>query len=148
MGQSMSSQGMSAASVGSADNDPQVKQSGAPLLEVTGLTKRFGGIAAVNNVSFNLHAGRIVGLIGPNGAGKTTLVNLITGVQKASSGSLRFAGEEVTKQAPHESALRGLSRTFQIVQPFARMSVLDNVAAGALFAGRASKPMSICALLA
>ena len=108
-----------------------------PLLQVSGLTKRFGGIAAVNNVSFNLQAGRIIGLIGPNGAGKTTLVNLITGVERQSSGSICFAGEEVTGQAPHESALRGLSRTFQIVQPFARMSVLDNVAAGALFAGRA-----------
>ncbi len=109
----------------------------AALLEVQGLTKRFGGVAAVNNVSFELAPGRIVGLIGPNGAGKTTLVNLITGVHRASSGSLRFNGEDVSGQQPFESAQRGLSRTFQIVQPFPRMSVLDNVAAGALYAGRA-----------
>ena len=111
-----------------------------PLLRVAGLTKRFGGIAAVSDVSFDLQAGRIVGLIGPNGAGKTTLVNLVTGVHRATSGSLRFAGVDVTGQRPFESAQRGLSRTFQIVQPFPKMSVLDNVAAGALFAGRAGDP--------
>ena len=111
-----------------------------PLLQVQGLTKRFGGVAAVNKVSFDLAPGRIVGLIGPKGAGKTTLVNLITGVHRADAGSLRFHGEDVTRQRPFESALRGLSRTFQIVQPFPRMSVLDNVAAGALYAGRARSP--------
>ena len=109
-----------------------------PLLEVRGLTKRFGGVAAVNDLSFDLAPGRIVGLIGPNGAGKTTLVNLITGVHRASAGSLRFNGEDVSGQRPFESARRGLSRTFQIVQPFAQMSVLENVAAGALYAGGAA----------
>jgi branched-chain amino acid transport system ATP-binding protein len=113
----------------------------APLLKVQGLTKRFGGVAAVNNVSFDLAPGRIVGLIGPNGAGKTTLVNLVTGVHRADAGSLLFNGEDVSGQRPFESAQRGLSRTFQIVQPFPRMSVLDNVAAGALFAGRAGSPL-------
>jgi branched-chain amino acid transport system ATP-binding protein len=111
-----------------------------PLLQVQGLTKRFGGVAAVNQVSFELAPGRIVGLIGPNGAGKTTLVNLITGVHRADSGSLRFEGRDVTRQRPFEAACRGLSRTFQIVQPFPRMSVLDNVTAGALFAGGAASP--------
>jgi branched-chain amino acid transport system ATP-binding protein len=110
----------------------------APLLSVQGLTKRFGGIAAVHDVSFELAPGRIVGLIGPNGAGKTTLVNLITGVHRADAGTLRFEGQDVSGQRPFESARRGLSRTFQIVQPFPRMSVLDNVAAGALFAGKAA----------
>jgi branched-chain amino acid transport system ATP-binding protein len=108
------------------------------LLSVQGLTKRFGGVAAINDVSFDLQAGRIVGLIGPNGAGKTTLVNLITGVHRANSGQLRFAGEDVSGQRPFESARRGLSRTFQIVQPFAHMTVLENVAAGALYAGGAA----------
>jgi len=112
----------------------------APLLQVQGLTKRFGGVAAVNQVSFDLAPGRIVGLIGPNGAGKTTLVNLITGVHRADSGSLQFEGRDVTQQRPFEAACRGLSRTFQIVQPFPRMSVLDNVTAGALFAGKAASP--------
>jgi branched-chain amino acid transport system ATP-binding protein len=113
-------------------------QAPQPLLQVQGLTKHFGGVAAVHDVSFDLAPGRIVGLIGPNGAGKTTLVNLVTGVHPATSGRLCFNGEDVTGQRPHQSALRGLSRTFQIVQPFPRMSVLDNVAAGALFAGRAA----------
>jgi branched-chain amino acid transport system ATP-binding protein len=108
-----------------------------PLLRVRGLTKRFGGIAAVNDVSFDLAPGRIVGLIGPNGAGKTTLVNLVTGVHRADGGSLEFEGHDVSGQRPFESARRGLSRTFQIVQPFAQMTVLENVAAGALFAGGA-----------
>ncbi len=107
------------------------------LLQVKGLTKRFGGIAAVNDVSFDLAPGRIVGLIGPNGAGKTTLVNLVTGVHRADAGSLVFEGKDVSGQRPFQSARRGLSRTFQIVQPFAQMSVLENVAAGALFAGGA-----------
>ncbi|MGC3985464.1 MAG: ABC transporter ATP-binding protein [Pseudorhodoferax sp.] len=109
----------------------------APLLRVQGLTKRFGGVAAVDNVGFDLAPGRIVGLIGPNGAGKTTLVNLITGVHRADAGRLEFEGRDVSGQRPFQSARRGLSRTFQIVQPFAQMSVLENVAAGALFAGGA-----------
>jgi branched-chain amino acid transport system ATP-binding protein len=110
----------------------------APLLEVNGLTKRFGGVAAVSGVSFALQPGRIVGLIGPNGAGKTTLVNLVTGVHRASAGSIRFMGEDVSGQRPFESARRGLSRTFQIVQPFPQMTVLENVAAGAMFAAQAA----------
>jgi branched-chain amino acid transport system ATP-binding protein len=108
------------------------------LLEVVHLSKRFGGVHAVRDVSFSVREGEIVGLIGPNGAGKTTLVNLVTGVLHATSGAVRFAGTEVTKQRPHESARRGMARTFQIVQPFPQMSVLDNVAAAALFAGDAS----------
>jgi len=109
-----------------------------PLLEVENLSKHFGGVHAVRDVSFTVGAGEIVGLIGPNGAGKTTLVNLLTGVHRASGGSVRFDGVDVTAQRPHEAARRGLARTFQIVQPFPRMTVLENVAAGALFAGRAA----------
>ncbi len=108
------------------------------LLEVQALSKRFGGVHAVRNVTFNAREGEIVGLIGPNGAGKTTLVNLITGVHRATGGTVRFRGEDVTAQRPYESARRGLARTFQIVQPFPQMTVLENVAAGALFAGRAA----------
>jgi branched-chain amino acid transport system ATP-binding protein len=111
------------------------------VLEVRGLTKRFGGVAAVNNVSFSLggagQKGEIVGLIGPNGAGKTTLINVITGVHGASSGQVMFEGRDVTRQRPFQSARGGLARTFQIVQPFPEMTVLENVAAGALFAGGA-----------
>jgi branched-chain amino acid transport system ATP-binding protein len=108
-----------------------------PLLEVEHLSKHFGGVHAVRDVSFTIGAGEIVGLIGPNGAGKTTLVNLLTGVHRPSGGVVRFEGVDVTAQRPHEAARRGLARTFQIVQPFPRMTVLENVAAGALFAGQA-----------
>jgi branched-chain amino acid transport system ATP-binding protein len=110
------------------------------LLEVRNLSKHFGGLQATNNVSFDLEEGEIVGLIGPNGAGKTTLVNLITGVLHASGGSIAFRGRDVTHQRPHEAARSGLARTFQIVQPFPEMTVLENVKAGALFAGGAASP--------
>jgi branched-chain amino acid transport system ATP-binding protein len=105
------------------------------LLSLEHVSKNFGGNRAVNDVSFELKEGEIVGLIGPNGAGKTTLVNIITGVQRASAGSIRFAGLDVTAQRPYQAARRGLARTFQIVQPFPAMTVLENVAAGALFGG-------------
>jgi branched-chain amino acid transport system ATP-binding protein len=107
----------------------------APILELDAVSKSFGGIEALRRVSFTLQEGRIAALIGPNGAGKTTLVNLITGVQRASGGHVIFRGQDVTRQRPHQAARRGLARTFQIVQPFPRMSVIENVAAGALFAG-------------
>jgi branched-chain amino acid transport system ATP-binding protein len=110
---------------------------GNAILEVRGLTKAFGGVRAVDNVSFTLGRGEIVGLIGPNGAGKTTLVNVITGVLRATSGSVIFEGIDVTRQRPHQAARRGLARTFQIVQPFPEMTVLENVAAAALFAADA-----------
>jgi branched-chain amino acid transport system ATP-binding protein len=108
-----------------------------PLLEVRHLSKTFGGLQAVKDVSFALNEGEIIGLIGPNGAGKTTLVNLITGVLTATSGEILFCGQPVTQQRPFQAARRGLARTFQIVQPFPQMTVLENVAAGALFAANA-----------
>jgi branched-chain amino acid transport system ATP-binding protein len=108
----------------------------ATILVADRLNQSFGGIRAVNDVSFALKEGEIVALIGPNGAGKTTLVNLMTGVHRPSSGRIRFRGEDVTAQRPFEAARRGLARTFQIVQPFPRMSVLENVAAAALFGGK------------
>lgn len=108
------------------------------VLEVDNVSKAFGGIKAVNGVTFALEEGEIVGLIGPNGAGKTTLVNLITGVHRPTSGHIVFKGEDVTRQRPFEAARRGLARTFQIVQPFPAMTVVENVAAGALFGGTAT----------
>ena len=105
-----------------------------PILKVTNVARNFGGIVAVRDVSFELAAGEIVGLIGPNGAGKTTLINLITGVYPANSGSIVFDGADVTGQKPFQAARRGIARTFQIVQPFPEMTVLQNVTAGALFA--------------
>ena len=109
-----------------------------PLVQVENLSKSFGGVQAVKDVSFTLAEGEIVGLIGPNGAGKTTLINLITGVFPASAGKVLYRGEDVTTQRPFQAARRGLARTFQIVQPFPAMSVLENVVAGALFAGAAA----------
>lgn len=110
------------------------------LLELQQVSRTFGGVRAVDDVSFTVEEGEIVGLIGPNGAGKTTLVNCLTGIFPPSSGRVVFKGEEVTRQTPHRAARRGLCRTFQIVQPFPEMSVLENVAAGALFAGGCRSP--------
>jgi len=109
-----------------------------PLLKVKNVSKNFGGIVAVQDVSFELRPGEIVGLIGPNGAGKTTLVNLITGVYPANAGRIVYDGTDVTHQKPFQAARRGIGRTFQIVQPFPEMTVLQNVTAGALFAGQSS----------
>jgi branched-chain amino acid transport system ATP-binding protein len=106
------------------------------ILVAERLNQRFGGIQAIDDLSFALKEGEVVALIGPNGAGKTTLVNLLTGVHRPTSGRIRFHGEDVTAQQPFEAARRGLARTFQIVQPFPRMTVLENVAAGALFGGK------------
>ena len=105
------------------------------ILRLENVSKSFGGNRAVNDVSFSLEEGEIIGLIGPNGAGKTTLVNLITGVHPLSAGKVIFAGEDVSRQQAFQAARRGLARTFQIVQPFPKMTVLENVAAGALFGG-------------
>ena len=111
----------------------------APILQLDAVAKSFGGIQALRRVSFTLQEGQIAALIGPNGAGKTTLVNLITGVQRVSGGRIIFHGRDVTTQRPFQAARRGLARTFQIVQPFPRMSVIENVAAGALFGGTHSR---------
>jgi len=108
-----------------------------PILIAERVSRHFGGIQAIDDLSFGLNEGEIIALIGPNGAGKTTLVNILTGVHRASSGSIRFLGENITAQRPYQAARRGLARTFQIVQPFPRMTVLENVAAGALFGGAA-----------
>jgi branched-chain amino acid transport system ATP-binding protein len=109
----------------------------SPLLRLDGLSKRFGGLVAVNDVSLSFGEGEIVGLIGSNGAGKTTLVNLVTGHLKPSSGRVSFAGRDVTGAPAYRLARLGLLRTFQVVQPFAQLPARDNVAAAALFAGAA-----------
>ena len=108
------------------------------LLVLDDVSRRFGGLNAVDRVSFSVEKGEIVGLIGPNGAGKTTLINLITGVHRSTGGSVRFEGRDITRLRPHRIARLGLARTFQIVQPFPKMTVVENVAAGALFAGGAA----------
>ena len=104
---------------------------GAPLLEASGLGKRFGGLVAVNALDLGVGEGEIVGLIGPNGAGKTTAFHLIAGFHAPTSGTVRFKGESVMGLKPHAICRRGLARTFQIVQPFAGLSALENVMIGA-----------------
>ena len=103
----------------------------APLVAVDNVSRRFGGLLAVNAVSFAAPAGRITALIGPNGAGKTTLFAIISGFLKPSAGRVRYCDEDVTGEPPHRLARRGIARTFQIVQPFAGLSVRDNILVGA-----------------
>jgi branched-chain amino acid transport system ATP-binding protein len=103
------------------------------LLKLNNLSRRFGGLQALENVSLSIGEGEVVGLIGPNGAGKTTLVNVITGVHTATGGQVLYQGKDITRYKPYETARIGLARTFQIVQPFPDLTVLDNVTAAALF---------------
>ncbi len=109
---------------------------GEPILRVDSLTKRFAGLLAVNAVDLELRHGEILGLIGPNGAGKTTLVSLIAGALQPTSGDIRFEGRSVTRMPVFRRAQGGIARTFQIMRPFPGLTVLDNVAVGALFGGR------------
>jgi ABC-type branched-subunit amino acid transport system ATPase component len=109
------------------------------LLQVTGVTKRFGGLVAVGDVSLSVAEGEIVGLIGPNGAGKTTLFNLVSGFLEPDAGDIIFDQHSVVGMAPHEICHRGMSRTFQIVKPFPEMSVLDNVMMGAFKVARRAR---------
>jgi branched-chain amino acid transport system ATP-binding protein len=102
------------------------------LLELRGVSKHFGGLKAVSNVSLNLEEGEILGTIGPNGAGKTTLFNVITGFFRPDSGAILFEGENLVDLKPHQICQRGLARTFQIVKPFLHLTVLDNVIVAAL----------------
>jgi branched-chain amino acid transport system ATP-binding protein len=103
------------------------------LLELTGVSRSFGGLAAVKSVNLRIESGEIVGLIGPNGAGKTTLFNLITGTFRPNSGSILFDGRDITRLAPHARCRLGIARTFQLVRPFPNLSVLDNVAVGSVY---------------
>jgi branched-chain amino acid transport system ATP-binding protein len=101
------------------------------LLEVRNVTKRFGGLVAVDDASLVVEPGSITGLIGPNGAGKTTLFTVIAGFEAATSGAVIFEGADITAMPTHKRAMSGIARTFQIVQPFAGLSVRENIAVGA-----------------
>ena len=103
----------------------------AAILEVKGLTKRFGGLTAVSSLDFEVREGEILGMIGPNGAGKSTTFNLIAGTYAATQGEVRFAGEPILGLPPHRIAARGVMRTFQHNRPFGGMPVIDNVLVGA-----------------
>ena len=102
------------------------------LLEVTGISKRFGGLQAVRDLSFGMTRGEVLGLIGPNGAGKTTAFNLLSGFLAPDTGQIHFDGRSIVGLKPHAICRLGLCRTFQIVRPFPHLSVLDNVRVGAL----------------
>ncbi len=97
------------------------------FLEIKGVSKRFGGIQAITDVSFSVAAGEILGLIGPNGAGKTTLFNLITGAIQADTGEMIFKGKRIDGLRPYQTCKAGISRTFQVTRPFAKMSCLENI---------------------
>jgi len=103
------------------------------LLSVEGVRKAFGGLVAVNDVSFAVKDGELLGLIGPNGSGKTTMLNLISGALRPSGGGIRLAGEPIGGRSAHHIARRGIARTFQLVRILPSLSVEDNVVAGAVF---------------
>jgi branched-chain amino acid transport system ATP-binding protein len=104
------------------------------LLEARGVGVRFGGVAALSDVSFEVRQGEVLGLIGPNGAGKTTMLNAVSGVVPLTQGQIAFAGEQISGMRPYRIAKLGIARTFQIVQPFVRLTVRENAAIGAMFA--------------
>ncbi len=109
------------------------------FLEVRKVSLFFGGLAAIKDVSFHVNQGEIFGLIGPNGAGKTTLFNVVNGFYKPSRGDVFFKGGKISGLKPHQICQRGLARTFQIVRPLRRMSVMDNVIASAFLRARSRK---------
>ena len=104
-----------------------------PILEAKGVSKYFGGLAAVSNVDFNVEQGEVLGLIGPNGAGKTTLFNLISAALTPKSGTIRFKGRDITGLSPYKICRMGVARTFQLVKVFADMPVVNNVVLGSYF---------------
>ncbi len=108
-----------------------------PLLEIDQVVKNFGGVRALDGVDLTLEPGQVTGLIGPNGAGKTTLFNVISGVFPPTAGRVRFHGEDLVALRPDQVCHQGIARTFQIVQPFARMTVAENVATAYLYGRRA-----------
>jgi branched-chain amino acid transport system ATP-binding protein len=112
-----------------------------PLLEVENVSKHFGGVMAVNNVSLTLDGGEIVGLIGPNGAGKSSLFNLISGVVRPDTGIVRFKDQNITRLAPDSICRCGIARTFQLVRPFSRLSPLENVMVGRVYGSEPARSM-------
>ena len=109
------------------------------VLETNNLTKKFGGLTAVNAVSMTINQGDIVGLIGPNGAGKTTFINAISGLNPPTSGTVKMFGKETTGQAPEKMCRLGLSRTFQIPSPFPKMTAIESVKTATIFGNAAGK---------
>ncbi|MGH2504087.1 MAG: ABC transporter ATP-binding protein, partial [Ktedonobacterales bacterium] len=119
-----------------SDASPAASGTGSALLEIIGVTKRFGGLPAVDNLTCTVRQGETLGIIGPNGAGKSTLIGLIGGSLAPTSGSITFDGQDISRLAPHNRARIGIARTFQVAQPFAGLNVRENVIIGALFGRR------------
>jgi branched-chain amino acid transport system ATP-binding protein len=113
-----------------------------PILSVSGITKRFGGLVALKDVSFDVRQGEVVGLMGPNGAGKTTLLNVIAGEYAPNAGRIRFKGQDITNCPPHQICRLGIARTYQIPQPFVTLSVRENLTVSAVF-GRRPQRMTV-----
>ena len=111
----------------------------APILSVDRVSKHFGGVLAINNLSFNVYPGEVVGLMGPNGAGKTTLLNVIAGVYKPDSGAIKFRGNTITGLPPYKICHLGIARTYQIPQPFVNLTAMQNVLLASTYARRRSK---------
>jgi branched-chain amino acid transport system ATP-binding protein len=109
------------------------------LLEVENVSRAFGGVLAVNRVSFHLDRGEVLGLIGPNGAGKSTLFNLISGIFRPHSGKITFNGQDITRMAPYRICGTGIARTFQLVKPFPRLTPLENVMVGRAYGSRPAR---------
>lgn len=112
------------------------------ILQVQGATKLYGGVAAVTDISFKVYPGEIMGLIGPNGAGKTTLINLISGLAKPTRGTIIFKGQVLNGKPSYVIGSMGIARTFQVVRPFQNLTVLENVAVGAMYGTGGSKRSS------
>ena len=110
-----------------------------PILSVKRITKRFGGLVAVEDLSFDLHAGEVLGFLGPNGAGKTTLINLIAGEHALDQGEVTFKGKNISGLPPHKICHLGIARTYQIPQPFTKLTVLQNVVVSMIYGRNFSK---------
>lgn len=116
-----------------------------PFLQVEGLSKSFGGLKAVNNVTFDVAEGQIIGLIGPNGSGKTTTLNLLTGFLKPNAGTITFRGENITGRPRSQMCPNGIARTFQIVKPFLGFTALENVMVGKVYGRDSAKSLQAAA---
>jgi branched-chain amino acid transport system ATP-binding protein len=128
---SASSQPMASSGTAGANNAPDF-----PLLELASVTKRFGGLPAVDNLSFSVRQGEILGVIGPNGAGKTTMIGLVAGSLAPTAGTIHYQGRTINRLPPNRRAHLGIARTFQVTQPFKGLDVRENVMVGALFGRR------------
>lgn len=114
-----------------------------PLLSIDRVTKHFGGLTAVKDISFDIHEGEAVGLMGPNGAGKTTLINLIAGVHRPDAGEVRFKGKEISGLPAHRICHAGIARTYQVPQPFKTLTARENIMAAAIYGGGLSRSEAV-----